>query len=159
MADEYDDQENDLVPRSQIRALEEKAKKAAELEARLAEMERRSVFSDALGDAAKDPKMKYFIDGYKGELTPEAIKAEATEVGFLTAPRQSDDQFPTGPTSAEMAAHARMAASAEGVGGDNRISWQEAMAAADRIPNEAEREAAILSVVERYGGVTSRTAQ
>lgn len=156
MADDYD--QDDLVPRDQIRQLEEKANRTSELEAKLAAMERKVAFTEALGPAANDPKMKYFVEGYKGELTPEAIKAEATEVGFLTPATQTTDQQ-SGPTPQELAAHARMTASAEGSGGDGRISWQEAMGQADRIQNQEEREAAILSVVERFGGVTSRTAQ
>ena len=52
-----------------------------------------------------------------------------------------------------------MASAAGGADGPGKVDWREALAEADRIPNEAEREAAILSVVERYGGTTSRTAQ
>lgn len=120
MADHDDDQDQtDLVPRSQIRQLEEKAKKATELEARLAEMERRAAFSEALGSSANDPKIKYFIKGYDGELSAEAIRAEALEAGVL-APSQERTNDDT-PTNAEMAAHARMNAASEGAGGNKPI--------------------------------------
>lgn len=129
MADDYDDNDQtDLVPRSQIRQLEEKAKKATELEARLVEMERRAAFSEALGTAATDPKVKYFIKGYDGELTAEAIRNEALEAGVLASPAQQATEQPDNqPTSAEMAAHARMQASAEGASGNRPIDLIEAM--------------------------------
>jgi len=128
VADDYDDtDQTDLVPRAQIRQLEEKAKKATELEARLAEMERRAAFSEALGTAAADPKVKYFIKGYDGELTAEASRAEALEAGVLAPPQdRTTEDKPNAPTAGEMAAHARMAAASEGSGGNKPIDLIEA---------------------------------
>lgn len=60
---------------------------------------RELAFTRAGLDPAKDPRLSYFIAGYKGEATPEAILAEATKAGFIAAP-------PTGPTPEQQAAAA-----------------------------------------------------
>ena len=62
-----------------------------ELEGRATEAEDRSSLltyerRDAFRSAGLDPddaKVSYFVKGYEGELTPEAIAAEATAAGFL----------------------------------------------------------------------------
>lgn len=128
MADDYDDtDQTDLVPRAQIRALEEKAKRTGELETRLAEMERRAAFSEA-GISMGDPKAKYFVAAYDGELTVEAIRAEALEAGVLTPPQPqaTDGTEPGGPSTGELAAHARMQAASEGADGNKPIDLIEA---------------------------------
>lgn len=147
MADDYDDDQNDLVPRAQIRQLEEKAKKATELEARLAEMERRAAFSEALGAAATDPKVKYFIKGYDGELTPEAIRAEALEAGVL-APTQPQTTEPSkdNPTPQELAAHARMQAASEGAGGNRPVDLLEALG-----PRGSKKPEEIMQILRQAG--------
>jgi hypothetical protein len=83
------DQRDDYVvpgtgkTRAQIRQLEENARKGAEAEQRALAAERRAAFAEAgiplNGDAAQ-----FFRDGYKGELTAEAIREKATAVGVLT---------------------------------------------------------------------------
>lgn len=63
---------------------EEKARKAAE--AKTKELERALAFRDAginPADADAPPHTQLFVDGYKGELTPEAIKAEAVKMAVL----------------------------------------------------------------------------
>lgn len=151
MADDYDDNDQtDLVPRAQIRQLEEKAKKATELEARLAEMERRAAFSEALGTAAADPKVKYFIKGYDGELTSEAIRAEALVAGVLVTPLEAppaDQQNQqNAPTQSEMAAHARMAAASEGSQGNRPVDLIEAFG-----PRGSKKPEEILAMARAAG--------
>ena len=68
--------------RSEIRALEKKATKAEEAEARASAAERKLAFAEA-GISLTDPKLSYFVKGYDGELTAEAIQAEAAKAGFL----------------------------------------------------------------------------
>lgn len=72
-----------MVPRSQIRKLEDKAARVDELEAKLAERDRKDAFRDA-GVDLKDPKAKYFMAGYDGEVEADAIRKQALEDGFLT---------------------------------------------------------------------------
>lgn len=47
-------------------------------------LERENAFLKAGFNPETDPKVGYFIDGYKGDLTTEAIKAEAVRAGFIT---------------------------------------------------------------------------
>ena len=64
------------------RELEDRAKAGDEAVARLAQLERELSFRDA----GVDPRSKqgqYFIKGYDGELTVEAIQAEAAELGLV----------------------------------------------------------------------------
>jgi len=77
------------------RDLEARAKAGDEAVAELATSKRRDAFRDA-GLDPKDVGVQYFIKGYEGELTEEAIKAEAARAGFgQTAPE------PTTPTPIE----------------------------------------------------------
>jgi hypothetical protein len=158
MSDTYEPDEEsqeELNPRDLRAQLAQRAKEADELRAQLEATKRDAEFTKALGNDADAPWVKYFQKGYDGDINAEAIRQAATEAGFLTpinseAPqRQFED----------LSGHARMAANAAGGSGAGKVDWTEALAEADRIPDPVEREAAILSVVERYGGVTSRTAQ
>jgi hypothetical protein len=58
-----------------------KAKDKAERE--LASLRRQMAFRDA-GISPDDPKFSYFVKGYDGEVSAEAIRAEALKAGFLT---------------------------------------------------------------------------
>jgi hypothetical protein len=115
MADDgFDDVEGtpDLVPRAHIRDLEAKAKRAEELEAQLAEAQRDSAFTQALGPST-DPRLDYFRRGYQGDVTPEAIRQAAAEAGFLATESQPAPQQPAA-SSQDLAAHARMASASAG---------------------------------------------
>ena len=39
-------------------------------------------------DGSPNPMASYFVNGYDGDLTPDAIKAAATEAGIISAPTQ-----------------------------------------------------------------------
>lgn len=62
---------------------ERKAKEQAEAEA--AKAKRELAFLKA-GLDPDDPKTSYFVKGYEGEDTPEAIRKAAVEAGFLAEP-------------------------------------------------------------------------
>ena len=67
--------------RSNIRHLEARAKAGDEAVAKLADLQRELSFRDA----GVDPNSKqgqYFIRGYDGEMTADAIRAEAAELGL-----------------------------------------------------------------------------
>jgi hypothetical protein len=64
----------------------ETAKQAAEERASAAE--RKLAFAEA-GVPLNDPRSKYFVKGYEGELTAEAIQAEAAAFGLTAAPANS----------------------------------------------------------------------
>lgn len=85
--DDDDEQESRTVTlkRDQIRQLEKQAKTASEATARAEAAERKLAFAEA-GLSLSDPKMAYFVKGYDGEMTAEAITEAATTAGFLGAP-------------------------------------------------------------------------
>lgn len=96
----YDDEQDDddatgkvTIERSQIKSWQKQAKQAAEAEARAEAAERKLAFAEA-GIPLTDPKMAYFVKGYDGEFTPEAIKQAATDAGFIAAPVAPDDSGP-----------------------------------------------------------------
>lgn len=84
-----DDIEQDDQPNWR-RELEEKARRADELEAQLAEVKRQQAFNEA-GITSANPAYKYFTKGYDGEMTVDAIKAAATEAGILQAQASRQD--------------------------------------------------------------------
>lgn len=97
MTENDTDQQQDqgLEPETEgIKQLRARAEKAAELERKVAEFERREAFRDA-GIDLKDSRNQYFVKGYEGELTAEAIKAKAVEDGFLadTEQQQRDTEL------------------------------------------------------------------
>jgi len=70
------------------RDLETRAKeaeqKAATLELELSSIQRRDTFRSA-GLDPDDPRVRYFVKGYEGELDADAIRQEAEAAGFLGA--------------------------------------------------------------------------
>ena len=91
-----------------IRILREKADKVDAAEARAAQAERELAFARA-GIPLNDPRSSYFLKGYAGENTPEAIQAE-WNTHFGQGPAQP--QIP----ASEVEAHQRIAQAAEGAG-------------------------------------------
>ena len=67
--------------------------RATDAEAKLAQYERRDAFRSA-GLDPDDTKVSYFVKGYEGELTPEAIAAEATAAGFLNGEPAAQPETP-----------------------------------------------------------------
>lgn len=147
-----DTDRDEPTPRDLRHQLAERAREAEELRSQLDATKREMEFTRALGENASAPWAPYFMKGYDGDVNADAIRKAATEAGFLT-------HTPTQPASDDLGAHGRMAANAAGGPGTGSMDWRDALAEADRIPNEKEREAAILAVVERYGGATSTSAQ
>lgn len=99
MSDAYLDDDDDddeqggrtvTLKRDQIRQLEKQAKAATEATARAEAAERKLAFAEA-GLSLADPKMAYFVKGYDGEMTAEAITAAATTAGFLSTESPSEE--------------------------------------------------------------------
>jgi len=70
------------------RELEAKAARATELEGQLQEMQRKEVFRDA-GLNTSDRMTEYFMKGYEGELSIEAIRSEAGNLGLSAMTTQA----------------------------------------------------------------------
>ena len=71
------------------RELEARAARADELEAQVQQMQRKEVFRDA-GLDPSNKMTEYFMKGYEGELTVEAIKAEAQSAGLSNVVSQAN---------------------------------------------------------------------
>ena len=71
------------------RELEAKAKRADELEAQIQQMQRKEVFRDA-GLDPSNKMTEYFMKGYEGELSVEAIQAEAQSAGLSNTVSQAN---------------------------------------------------------------------
>lgn len=71
------------------RGLRQAARKGKKLESENQQLKRELAFFKA-GIDIDDPRMRYFVKGYDGELTVDAVRGAATEAGFL-------QQAPTGP--------------------------------------------------------------
>lgn len=89
--DEDDDQPQESNPvRARMKQLE---KENREIRKALAEAEqaRREVNFLKAGIDPAEPKFKYFVKGYDGDLSPEAIKAAAEEAQLITPQPAVDD--------------------------------------------------------------------
>ncbi len=141
--DDDDEQEPEGISlsRDDLRALREKARSADEATAKLAELERKVLFSEA-GIDLSTKSAQYFSKGYEGELTVEAIKAEAQEVGLFQG--RTKTQVP----QEEMAMHRQMNSTTAG-GGDPSTEDYQALIAAASSADE------VLQIATRFGVPTS----
>lgn len=94
----YDDDDNDQPvepPQNPVRArmkqLEKEAKELRRQVAEFSQASREMNFVKA-GIQTDDPKFKYFVKGYDGELTPEAIRRAAEEAQLITPQNNVVDQ-------------------------------------------------------------------
>ena len=75
---------------SSPRGLRRAANKSKKLENELTQMRRELAFTKA-GINPDDPRMRYFVRGYDGELSSEAVRDAAIEAGFLQQQTSSAD--------------------------------------------------------------------
>lgn len=130
-----------------LKNLRAAANRAKKLEAELTQMKRQMAFYQA-GIPQDDPRMKYFVKGYEGELDPEAIRSAASEAGFL----QVEQQAPPQENPVAVAEQRVMAASAGAIAEDN--SESAALAKLEQALNEGGVEA-MLDVARQYGVPTT----
>lgn len=89
--DDYEDDDIEDAPAEEgPKGLRRAANKSKKLESELAQLRRELAFAKA-GLPLDDPKMNYFVKGYDGEMTAEAIRAAALEAGFLQSQQQAPD--------------------------------------------------------------------
>lgn len=82
--DDYDQPATEANPvRARMKQLEKEAKELRKQVAEFAVTQRELAFAKAGIDPAS-PQAKYFVKGYDGDLTPEAIKAAAEEAQLIT---------------------------------------------------------------------------
>lgn len=154
---DLENEDTEETPRDLRARLAEQSRETEQLRLELETTRREAEFSKALGPKSSDGWVKYFQAGYDGPVEADAIKKAAAEAGFLnTAPTETRTE----------PGHSWMSETAAGGAGSSTTGWQEALAEAGRLPMgpqgsdaEVARTNAILDVVERFGGTTSRSAQ
>ena len=94
--DTDDQTEEKLVTlrRSEIKVLEKKARQFDEINTDYEQMKRRLAFAEA-GLPLGDKRIAYFVKGYEGDLTTDAILAAAQEAGFITTEEQAPQEGQT----------------------------------------------------------------
>ena len=157
MSDNYNEDfsDDDILeqeePQQDIKSLRRAANQKKKLEAELESMRRELAFARA-GLPLDDPKMRYFVKGYDGEMTAESIREAALEAGFL-ASQQPQQSGPDPQMQAAAAAQQRvMQASAGATTPDS--SETSALAALEEAMREGGVEA-LLDVARQYGIPTS----
>lgn len=145
MDDDADDERPNTVTlrRAEIRSLEKKAKERDELASKLAALENRQTFIEA-GIDPKNAQHGYFMKGYDGEMTVEAIKAKATEAGFLSAPAPDPEQ------TANLEAAQRVASAASGAAAGSSPNEESVRAEMLAAQKDGGTEA-LLAVARKYG--------
>lgn len=88
---ETDDDGMDAPEETSPRGLRRAANKSKKLEQELADARRELAFTKA-GINPDDPKMRYFVKGYDGDMTAEAVRQAALEAGFLASQQGPDPQ-------------------------------------------------------------------
>lgn len=79
------------IPINDLRALRKAAKERDDLTAQMAGWQREMAFAKSKLDL-EDPKVKYFVKAYEGDLTPEAIRTEAEAAGFFSQSQEQPQQ-------------------------------------------------------------------
>lgn len=114
--DEIDSDEMEtesVVDTGDIKSLRRAASGKKKLEQELADLRRELAFTKA-GINPDDPKMRYFVRGYDGEMTAEAVRQAALEAGFLATQSAPDPAL-----QQTAAAQQRVALAAEGAAYDD----------------------------------------
>lgn len=126
-----------------IKSLRRAANSKKKLEQELNDLRRELAFARA-GISLDDPKMKYFVKGYDGEMTADAVKQAALEAGFLAAQSQASPQ-----TEAIQASQQRVMTAAAGAA----IEDSSEAAAFARLEAAMEEGGvdAMLDVARQYG--------
>lgn len=89
--DEQVDQQSKDPVRAHLRKLEAENKRKDELLAEAQKATRELMFLKA-GVNPDDPKTKYFVKGYDGELTVDAIRQAAEEASYIPSQRKEIEQ-------------------------------------------------------------------
>jgi len=140
---ELDEGESTAENPSDIKSLRQAANGKKKMEQELLETKRLLAFARA-GIDPDDPRMKYFVRGYDGELTAQAVREAAIESGFLS---------PTAPQTAvpmELAAAQDRVVSAAAGAGQSDSSEHAVLAQMEQAMQEGGMDA-MLEVARQYG--------
>lgn len=138
--DDMDESANDGSPRGLRRA----ANKSKKLESELAALRRELAFTRA-GIDPEDPKMKYFVRGYDGEMTADAVRQAALEAGFLASQASENN------VAQQQAAASQQRVMTAAAGAIMEDSSEEAAYARMEAAMEEGGVEAMLDVARQYG--------
>jgi hypothetical protein len=116
--DEAQEQTGKNPVRARMRELESEVKTLREKAAEAEKLQKELAFSKA-GIPMDAPMAKYFIKGYEGEFTPEAIRKAAEEANLLQA------QTPTAPVPEQQAWSRMQKASTAGETSEPVVDWNQ----------------------------------
>lgn len=139
---ESDDIESATGEAGDIKSLRRAASGKKKLEEELAQIRRELAFTKA-GINPDDPKMRYFIKGYDGDLTADAVRAAALEAGFLV-------QESTDPSVAQVAQSQQRVMSAAAGAAYEDVTEAAALARMESAMAEGGIEA-MMDVARQYG--------
>ncbi len=97
MSDNYIEEDSDSnefeneQDANDIKSLRRAANSKKQLEKELSDARRELAFAKA-GISLDDPKMKYFVKGYDGELSAAAVRQAAIDAGFLSQQQSNPAQ-------------------------------------------------------------------
>lgn len=143
MPEEYDDDveaEDSNLLHNLRKQLKEQSAAAESLAAENANLKRESAFRTA-GIDPSDPKTRYFTKGYDGEITVEAIQAEALSVGIIEA-------VPSDIPESEVAAQNRANEIVAGAEAPALVSQQ---AEYEAEMSQAATTEDVLAIMDKYG--------
>jgi len=127
-----------------LKSLRRAASGKKKMEAELNATKRELAFAKA-GLPMNDPRMNYFIKGYEGDMTAEAIFEAASEAGFIQVQEAPKDNA----VNAAAAAQHRVMAASTGVGYEG-MSDDAAMAQLEAAMEEGGIDA-MLDVARQFG--------
>jgi ABC-type Na+ efflux pump permease subunit len=143
--DDFDSNEVDAVgDGGDIKSLRRAANGKKQLEKELADLKRELAFAKA-GLPMNDPRMNYFVKGYDGDMTAEAIRQAALESGFLASQGQENDSV----ISNAAAAQQRVMSASSGVAYEG-LTEDAALAQLEAAMEEGGIEA-MLDVARQFG--------
>jgi hypothetical protein len=143
--DDFDSEDSEPVgDGGDIKSLRRAATGKKKLEQELAETKRELAFAKA-GLPMNDPKINYFVKGYDGEMSAEAIRQAALEAGFLASQQGVDDSAVT----ANAAAQQRVMSASSGVSYEG-LTEDAALAQLEAAMEEGGMEA-MLDVARQFG--------
>jgi hypothetical protein len=143
--DDFDSEENESPSGDgDIKSLRRAASGKKKLEQELNDLRRELAFAKA-GLPMNDPKMNYFVKGYEGEMSADAIRQAALEAGFLASQETSEDSS----VSAAAAAQQRVMSASSGVSYEG-LSEEAALAQLESAMEEGGIEA-MLDVARQFG--------
>ncbi len=93
--DDYEQPTESNPVRARMKQLEKEARELRRQVAEFSETQRELAFVKA-GINPASPQAKYFVKGYDGELTPEAIREAAVEAQLITSQSNQYDEDRTG---------------------------------------------------------------